>query len=532
MEEGDAHPSASWAAHDMEGREGRTQTRSLRASPYKEVHKDTEQVISSPSLILDLSNSCLNHVGEAFKTPNLQQLYLQRNALCTIPGDFFQRLPSLTWLDLRFNKIKVLPAGIGSHKHLKTLLLERNPIKMLPVELGAVVPFCNLSAVSQALLESFGHSGNVSTLKALNLRHCPLEFPPQLIVQKGLLAILTFLRICAADHSSRSTAAPPEASPVTKTDQHELPALGVAVPPDRVSAEEAPSVPEPVVTGKDSFLPPVDRQNLSEPRGFMESSEHWPSKEEIRRFWKLRQEIVENGKSKLPENRLLPIELPPNIRAALKSKEKEYSRPRDVFRRKAASFRSMFPALTSQYHVVMGGKGLEERRMAALKEIQEKRALAEQRRRDRKALQERREQAQMKRKKKQPSILLPLQRNTVAPKIPFTTNLVNQVQIPTNPLEKMKPRKERPVQAIADTRTVSRLVDLEERIRQHIKQLQAHRRLQGTDLLQEAKKLQEEVMKLKLESTLNKGNSLSRLSGSHLLHSPESRLQNIFFDRK
>ncbi|XP_048193963.1 leucine-rich repeat-containing protein 27 [Perognathus longimembris pacificus] len=515
MEEGSAHPAASWAVPNiMEAHESPARTKSLPASPYKEVHKDPEEVICPPSLILDLSSSGLSHVGEALKTPNLQQLYLQRNALCAIPGDFFQRLPSLTWLDLRFNKIREIPTGIGSHKHLKTLLLERNPIKMLPVELG-----------------------NVATLKALNLRHCPLEFPPQLIVQKGLLAILTFLRICAADNSSRDTAPPPEASPAKKTGPNELPALGVALPPERVSAEEAVSVPEAVLKGKDNFLPPVDRHDPSELRMSTDPSEQWPSKEEIRRFWKLRQEIVENGKTKLPGNQLLPVELPPNIRAALKSKDKDYPRPRDMFRRKTASFKSIFPALTSQYQM-----RLEESRMAALREIQEKQALAEQRRRDRKALQEWREQAQMKRKKKPPSILLPLQKNTVAPKIPFTTNLVNQGQVPTNPLERVKQRKERPVQERTDA-SASRLADLEERIRQHIKQLQAHRRLQGTDLLQEvrtaiqdletAKKLQAEVMKLKLESTSNKGHPLSAaLSGSRSRHSPEPQPQNVFFDGK
>lgn len=41
--------------------------------------------------------------------------------------------------------------------------------------------------------------GNVSTLKALNLRHCPLEFPPPPVVQRGLAAILSFLR--AAERS-------------------------------------------------------------------------------------------------------------------------------------------------------------------------------------------------------------------------------------------------------------------------------------------------------------------------------------------
>lgn len=46
----------------------------------------------------------------------LKQLHLQRNALCAIPKDFFQLLPNLTWLDLRYNRIKALPSGIGAHR--------------------------------------------------------------------------------------------------------------------------------------------------------------------------------------------------------------------------------------------------------------------------------------------------------------------------------------------------------------------------------------------------------------------------------
>lgn len=49
------------------------------------------------------------------------------------------------------------------------------------------------------MLKSPSPAGQVTTLKALNLRHCPLEFPPHLIVQKGLVAILTFLRICSVE---------------------------------------------------------------------------------------------------------------------------------------------------------------------------------------------------------------------------------------------------------------------------------------------------------------------------------------------
>lgn len=46
----------------------------------------------------------------------------------------------------------------------------------------------------ELLLFLFSFTGNLSTLKALNLRHCPLEFPPEDVIHKGLASILSFLR--------------------------------------------------------------------------------------------------------------------------------------------------------------------------------------------------------------------------------------------------------------------------------------------------------------------------------------------------
>nr|KAF6457308.1 leucine rich repeat containing 27 [Rousettus aegyptiacus] len=105
------------------------------ASPAEDVRGRIDGVLSSASPILDLSKSGLRHLEEIFKIPMLK-LHLQGNALRALPADLFQLLPNLTWLDLRHNRVTALPPGIGSHRYLKTLLLERNPIKTLPVELG------------------------------------------------------------------------------------------------------------------------------------------------------------------------------------------------------------------------------------------------------------------------------------------------------------------------------------------------------------------------------------------------------------
>ncbi|XP_053440394.1 leucine-rich repeat-containing protein 27 isoform X2 [Nycticebus coucang] len=314
----------------------------------------------SSARMLDLSQSGLRHVGEVFKFPSVQQLHLQRNVLCVLPKDFFQLLPNLTWLDLRYNRIKALPSGIGSHKHLKALLLERNPIKLLPVELGSV-----------------------TTLKALNLRHCPLEFPPQVIVLKGLAAIQTFLRICAVERSLPRDPASQEMPPVKMTFLSGLPNPALQLPEDYVlkgKTAVSQDLKGALLEGKLSFLPPVDNLDPRELRKSLDSAEHWPSEEEIRRFWKLRQEIVENEKVEVLENQLLPAKLPPNLTAALNS-EKERPKPRHISRRKIPSFKNTLPHLSSSYQTVIQARTLEENRKATLGQLREKQAPTGQQRR-------------------------------------------------------------------------------------------------------------------------------------------------------
>ncbi|XP_031244546.1 leucine-rich repeat-containing protein 27 isoform X2 [Mastomys coucha] len=317
---------------------------------------DFEGAIFSASPVLDLSQRGLCHLGKFFRIPNLQQLYLQRNVLSEIPKDFFQLLPNLTWLDLRYNKIRVLPSGIGSHKHLKTLLLERNPIKMLPVELG-----------------------QVTTLTALNLRHCPLEFPPYLIVQKGLVSILTFLRICSVENTFPRDKSLPEVS-APKMGSNDLQQYPVLPSPRKGSPSENDlNVPDQEKEKAD-FFPPMDRSDLSELRKSSASSEIWPSKEEIRRFWKLRQEIVENEKVEIQEKKLLAVELPPNLKAALNAKERKRRKPWPAVRKRSTSFKGILPNLSSTYQKTVHTKRMEDTHRAAVQELQEQKTTLEQRR--------------------------------------------------------------------------------------------------------------------------------------------------------
>ena len=67
----------------------------------------------------------------------MQSLYLEGNRITKLPEDFFQKLPSLKWLDIRNNELVCLPSAyIGSHKNLTHLLVQGNELQALPLELG------------------------------------------------------------------------------------------------------------------------------------------------------------------------------------------------------------------------------------------------------------------------------------------------------------------------------------------------------------------------------------------------------------
>ncbi|ELR47349.1 Leucine-rich repeat-containing protein 27 [Bos mutus] len=524
--EGSGSLSVPCGAGDRESQAG-----SKPASASRDVHQG---VIFSSSAILDLSQSGLHHFGEIFKVPNLKQLHLQRNALCTIPKDFFQLLPNLSWLDLRFNRITALPSGIGCHKHLKTLLLERNPIRMLPVELGSV-----------------------TTLKALSLRHCPLEFPPPLVVQRGLVAILTFLQICEADHAAPHNGSPRvqptkmafcslSVSPVKKMTVRDLPQPLLDLSEEHVPNKETIRSQEPkgsMVTEKADFFPPVETLDPHEPRRSTEPPEDWPSEEEIRRFWKLRQEIVENEQAGALGSQLLPAELPPSLRAALSSRGKPLPRPRPLCRMKIPSFQGVLPELDSTRQALVRTSQLGKSRGLALQELRERQA-QEQSKRDKRLLQEWRESTQvMRRRQEEPGSLPapPPRRNPGAAKIAFATDPRENKKTPKNSPGKATQSKEKPLtsQELGGLRGQI----LEETLKPQTQQLHARRsRFRGLAPLEDvgkaardaemARRLHDEVLKLKLRSALNRNHQCAALPRSLSLRPAVSRPQNIFFNPK
>jgi len=64
-------------------------------------------------------------------------MHLEGNEISNLPEEFFKYFPRLKWLDLRRNHLVSLPSlHLGSHRCLRTLLLEENELQALPLELG------------------------------------------------------------------------------------------------------------------------------------------------------------------------------------------------------------------------------------------------------------------------------------------------------------------------------------------------------------------------------------------------------------
>ncbi|XP_072485219.1 leucine-rich repeat-containing protein 27 isoform X2 [Notamacropus eugenii] len=496
-------------------------TRTLSIPLPKDVQNVIEGILISPSPALDLSKRGLEHLSEEiFKIAHLKQLHLQRNELSIIPKDFFQLLPNLVWLDLRHNKIKAIPSGIGSHKNLKTLLMEMNPIKTLPVELG-----------------------NLTSLKALNLRNCPLEFPPKDIVQKGLLSILAFLRQWALKQCAGTTPPCQEVVPMKKVNSlKEISKAKCDLSERSTSNKEAPQLQKSKQDdpkAKEYLFPRVEKLNLTEvTEPSVDFSEDWSNEEEMKQFWKLRQEIVASEKAEILANQLLPIQLPLNFQD---NHVKEHIRkPKYSFRiplkkpynsrKKISSFKSMFPEISS-YDTVVQTKKEEERRVAALKELKEKQALIEQRKRDKKMLQKWREQAEIMKKEKE--ILMNTQhlpKDMVLEKAPFATEPVDENN------EKKKPIRLKLTQE-QDKLRASKDREVEERIRHHMETLRERRKkARGTPQEEiqkaahdfEAKKLHDDVHR----RYLNQEYRFTAFTGDMNLQLPMARPQNIFFNMK
>ncbi|XP_032655626.1 leucine-rich repeat-containing protein 27 isoform X1 [Chelonoidis abingdonii] len=459
------------------------------SSSSKDVRKAVEDTLSTTSNSLDLSRKKLQHLTEEiYKLPNLKHLHLEGNALAIIPKDLFQQLPNLVWLDLRYNKIKTLPPGIGCHKQLKTLLLERNPIKRLPVELG-----------------------NLTSLTALNLRHCPLEFPPKDVVQRGLRSILCFLR---------------------NVGNGKL----VNLEPDTQE------------------MPPVEKLNLTElMKSSLDLSDEWPNEEEMLRFQKLRKKMVKDEKEEFLANQDLnpkaTMQEFAEFRKNGRKKETLYNKSATLSRKKFSQ-KNIFSEFQS-YDKMIRAKRAEEFRLAVQKELKETQALIEQHRKDKEVLREWRQRAKMMKEKKEALFRYsPTRADMISKSAPYATDNINyhNMREGCENLKKRIPEKSEYVRRMlkvnsigeAEAASASREKELEQRIKQHTQMMKERRKKsKGTsqEEMQRAKqdfetaeKLQAELAQVKQE--LQQEYRFTAFTGEPVPDSPRMPPHNIFSTMK
>merc|ERR1712189_10781 len=101
-----------------------------------------EQIAQHPLVepSLRLSNRKIQWIPkQLFQLSYIENLYLDNNKLDLLPDRFFEKLPQLKYFDLRNNQLTEIPTiGLATHKNLQVLLLSRNQITHLPLEIGFI----------------------------------------------------------------------------------------------------------------------------------------------------------------------------------------------------------------------------------------------------------------------------------------------------------------------------------------------------------------------------------------------------------
>ncbi|XP_066536109.1 leucine-rich repeat-containing protein 27-like [Hoplias malabaricus] len=294
------------------------------------------EYVTSHSLYLNRQS--LKDIPEyVLKCTELKNLYLEGNKMPSLPENMFSCLPNLIWLDLRNNQLTGLPADIGQHRCLKTLLLEGNPITELPVELGTVI-----------------------TLRALSLRRCPVSFPPQDVLQQGLAHILQFLR-------QRAIAQWP------------------------LSVHRTLPVNQP---SEDLDMPAVDRLPLAEVLSSSTDLEEEVDDSELQHFEELRQRMIQMERADLGY-------ISSTIQSTHRLRTTGGDRSPKIHpmsTKRTQEVQGLFPELPSSNF--QHRKRSKERRLTAMKNPKEKQALLEQRRKDEEVLLEWRNQARIMQERK------------------------------------------------------------------------------------------------------------------------------------
>ena len=124
---------------------------------------------------------------------NLKDFYLWGNLLTELP-DWLGNLVSLTRLSLNGNQLTELPGSMCNLVALNRLYINQNRLIKLPDWLGDLTNLTELELEDNGLTELPGSLANLINLTELNLDKNPLHDPIPQIVERGMDALVTYLR--------------------------------------------------------------------------------------------------------------------------------------------------------------------------------------------------------------------------------------------------------------------------------------------------------------------------------------------------
>ena len=101
----------------------------------------------------------------------------------------------LTGLDMSHMGIRFLSTAVFSYTHLTALYLNNNNLSHIPIELGKLSNLSHLDISSNRLTMLHPMAiGNLQRLEQLNLVNNPMKSPPTAVVDRGIQAVMQYLR--------------------------------------------------------------------------------------------------------------------------------------------------------------------------------------------------------------------------------------------------------------------------------------------------------------------------------------------------
>jgi len=122
-----------------------------------------------------MTNNILNDLSGIQMLKNLNAGIFKENSICKT--DYFDGLPNLEYLDLSYNKLRVIErSNIGLLPLLKSLLLDFNYLKVIN-GFSKITSLCYFSIESNKITEYSGieRLTELENLKELNLTNNPIQ---------------------------------------------------------------------------------------------------------------------------------------------------------------------------------------------------------------------------------------------------------------------------------------------------------------------------------------------------------------------